>query len=54
MCQTASLPATSGLDRRSAPSETSSLLGTSVVLDFDFQNAVLRGNRCASGALPLF
>ncbi len=54
MCQTASLPALSELDRSSAPSETSSLLETSVVLDFYLQNAVPRGYRCASGALPLF
>jgi len=54
MCQIASLPASSGLARSSAPSDTSSLLETSVVLDFYFQNAVLHGYRCASGALPLF
>tara|TARA_R110002124_G_scaffold80533_1_gene213107 strand:- start:902 stop:1066 length:165 start_codon:yes stop_codon:yes gene_type:complete len=53
MCQTASLPVSSGLARASAPSETSSHLETSVVLEFDLQNAVLRSYRCASGALPL-
>ena len=54
MCQTTSLPASSGLARRSAPSDTSSLLETSVVLDFYLWNAVPFGNRYASGALPLF
>ncbi len=34
MCQNASLPALVGLDRKSAPSDTSSLLNTSVVLAF--------------------
>ncbi len=54
MCQTASLPISAGLDRRIAPSETSSLLDSFVVLDLDLQNAALRSYRCASGALPLF
>ncbi len=54
MCQTASLPPLSGLARCSAPSDSSSLLETSVVLDFDLQNAVPCGYRCACGALPLF
>ena len=53
MCQTASLLASVGLDRRSAPSDTSSPLERSVVLDFYLWNAVPPGNRCASGALPL-
>ncbi len=53
MCQTASLLASVGLARSSAPSETSSLFETPVVLDFDLQNAVRCSYRCASGALPL-
>jgi hypothetical protein len=36
MCQSASLQASMGLAHRSAPSDTSSLLQTFVVLDFDF------------------
>ncbi len=53
MYQTASFPASSGLARRSAPSETSSLLDRSVVLDIYLRNVVLHGYRCASGALLL-
>ncbi len=53
MCLIAILPTSPGLDRSSAPSDISLPLETCVVLAFDFRNAVLFGNRCASGALPL-
>lgn len=54
MRQTASLPASLELARSSAPSDTSSLLETFVVLVFYLWNAVPCSHRCASGALPLF
>ncbi len=54
MCLTASLPASSGLDRSSALSETSSLQDSFVLLDLDFQNAVFHRFRSACGAIPLF
>lgn len=54
MCQTTSLQTSSELDRRSAPSDTSSLLETFEVLDLDLCFTVFHGYRSGCGALPLF